>query len=81
MKKNISEEILLHGIEKEIKELSENHARESKSRFEHQKRLNEESIRITQHDIDSMSGYSPAHEKHLAYLKNNAFKCKTKKIC
>ena len=31
----------------------------------------QKAFRITQCEIDSMSGYSPAHERHLAYLHNN----------
>ena len=71
-KEDVGAEHLLQRLEEEIKELAEDHAKQSQSHFALEKRLNQEAISITQHEIDSMSGFSPAHENHLTMIGNNA---------
>ena len=61
-KYDVSPDFLLQKIEDEIKELIQDHTRESKFHLALKKKLSKDSIRISQREIDSMYGLSPALE-------------------
>ena len=71
-KERVSAEFLLQRIKEEITTLSQDQAKKCHSKLSVENNLNDEAIRITLNELDSISGHSPVLEKHLAFLKNNA---------